>query len=288
MRQDSDSELAGKLGASLTPAVARAHTPRGQQNSGMFDLHAFYTAQVEQQQMQAMQAPLVLPVPRIAPPLQVRVPARVPQRIDAYDAYQAAIARAIPRPIGWYAVFVTWLATVTLAVGATTQVPAHVSARMHPSVATATAVAPATATASAAAPATATAKATATATATAAPSSSVPEFTIADLPRVSDSSRVQQKAVAPVVHVRVAPPSEERSAEPPAATPTPKAAPAPKPAAPPPPAPEPVAAAPAPPPATTHAPPALATPLSTGGTLEDLIRREVAAEQKKVHAAKGQ
>jgi hypothetical protein len=40
--------------------------------------------------------------------------------------------------------------------------------------------------------------------------------------------------------------------------------------------------------AAKPAAPALSTPLSTGGTLEDLIRREVAAEQKKVRAAKAQ
>jgi hypothetical protein len=245
MRQDSDSDLVGKLGATLTAPVVRTHMPRGEQSSGFFDLHSLYEMHVERGEA----APLVVvPVPRIAPPLQV--PMRAPQ-VTAVDAYEVALARGIPRPIGWYGVFVTWLATATLAAAVATQVPAHVRTRVRPIVATATATA---------AP---------TATATATPTSSVPVFVVSDLPRA------QTKAPAPATHVKLA-----------AAAPVRTAAPSTAPAS----SPAPVAVAPPPPAhaATAAAPPAPTPPSTGGSSLEDLIRREVAAEQKKIRAAKGQ
>src|SRR6185312_5937951 len=100
------------------------------------------------------------------------------RQVTAVDAYEVSLTKRIPRPIGWYAVFVTWLATVTLSAAAATQVPAHVSARMHPkAAAAATAATKATATATASATATTPARVKPTPSA----SSSVPEFVISDL-----------------------------------------------------------------------------------------------------------
>ena len=287
MREDSYSDLFGR-----GPAAARARERREQQSSGFFDLQSLYTTELER--MQALQGPAVIsvPEPELLPQLPFEVRAR---QATAMDAYEVALTRGIPRPIGWYAVFVTWLVTVTLAVGATTQVPAHVRTRVHPVVATAAAPAAAAARATAAAPATATptaparATATAAATATAVPkpsptptataSSAVPIFLVSDLPRA-------QTKTEPPAHAKWVARSKRRAAPAHVAAPTPAPTPTPTPAAAP--APAPVAVAPPPAPAATTATPVAATPLATGGTLEDLIRREVAAEQKKVRAAKAQ
>ena len=46
---DLESELAGRLGASLTPRVPRITMQhRGEQSSGLFDIGAMYAASVEQ------------------------------------------------------------------------------------------------------------------------------------------------------------------------------------------------------------------------------------------------
>ena len=270
MREDSYSDLFGR-----GPAAARARAHRERVNSGVIDLQSLYSTELER--MQSLQGPAIVsvPEPELLPQLPFEMRAR---QATAMDAYEVALTRGIPRPIGWYAVFVTWLVTVTLAVAATTQVPAHVRTRVHPVVATAAATATAPALAAATAPARAAATATATATPTATTSSAVPLFLVSDLPRA-------QTKAEPPAHAKWVARSKRRAAPAHVAAPTPAPTPTPTPAPAPPPAS--VAAAPAPAPAPTTAPVA-ATPLATGGTLEDLIRREVAAEQKKVRAAKAQ
>ena len=276
MREDSYSGLFGR-----GPAAARARAHREQLNSGVIDLQSLYTTELERMQALGGEPLLVMPMPEVP----LLPPVMRAQQATAMDAYEVALTRRIPRPIGWYAVFVTWLATVTLAAAATTQVPAHVRTRVHPMVAAAAAATPATAAATAPAMATAAARATttttatATATATAIPTptatSSVPLFLVSDLPQA------QTKAAPPALAKWVARTKRRAAA---ARVPAPPPAPTPTPA----PTPASVAAAPPPPPAATTAAPVAATPLSNGGTLEDLIRREVAAEQKKIRAAKAQ
>lgn len=62
-RQESETQLAGQLAASLTPRIS--HVPlqqRGDQNSGLFDIGAMYAASVEQvmRRAQAVRQPFVV------------------------------------------------------------------------------------------------------------------------------------------------------------------------------------------------------------------------------------
>ncbi len=231
--QDSDSEITGKVAASLTPPVVRLHVPRGEQSSGFFDLHTLYTMHVQ-------------PTPRaLPPPLPASLPvvpfARDLPRPRPREALAPSPAtRARPQPIGWYAVFVTWLATLTLATLSATQLPAHVATQPRPPAPT---LAP-----------TPTPTLPPTPTPTPAPSPGPPTIALSDLPRV---------APAPA---RTAPRHAHAFV-----LPSPEPAPAPASVSPLSPAP---AAAPSPPPAST-----------ANMSLEDLIRHEVAAEQKRLHPA---
>ncbi|HEY3815958.1 MAG TPA: hypothetical protein VGL81_02250 [Polyangiaceae bacterium] len=264
--QDSDSELTGKVAASLTPPVTRVHVPRGEQSSGFFDLDALYTMHVQHTRRAVpppLPLPAILPVRPVARPLPPALPR---ETLASWPA-----TRARPQPIGWYAVFVTWLATMTLATLSATQLPAHVATHaraltplLPPALTLPPTPAPTLASASASAP-------------TLAPSpalpSAPPSFAIADLPRV-------------LPHVRSAPARPAtRHARSVAAPPEPPSSPSP----PPPPAPAPASAsapipALAPSPRATSAASLSSPPASTADTsLEDLIRHEVAAEQKRLH-----
>jgi hypothetical protein len=283
--QDSDSALAGKVAATLTPPIVHVPARRGEQSSGFFDLRSLYSMHVEAVRPRPQPPPLpprahAPTASRRPPPLPVARPARPLRELDADPTgdivvpvllpYEpevdlrhgfVPIARraARPRPIGWFAVFVTWVATATLGVLSATQVPAHraVRARVSPvAAAAAPAIAPAVASASAPAPAAASASATP-------PASTTPVLSVSDLPRAVATPAAVHRVVR---HVRAAP---AREAPPPAAPATA--------------APEPAAQAAPPPPKPAAA--VAAPPAPAAGSLEDLIRREVAAEQKRLHGA---
>ena len=172
--QDSDSEITGKVAASLTPPVVHARAARGEQSSGFFDLDTLYAIHVEQ----------VRPPPiRLPPPLPVVRPVRRPAPLAVpFELHPVATRRAPrPQPIGWFAVFVTWLATTTLATLAATQIPAHgtTHARLLGTSTPASALTPA----STPMPAPILAL-TPALTAAPPPTPSTPVFSISDLPRV--------------------------------------------------------------------------------------------------------
>jgi hypothetical protein len=245
---DSDSELAGKMAASLTPPVVHVPLQRGAQNSGLFDLDALYTMHVEEIRLPAL--PL--------PPALRRAPR--PQVVEAL-LHEAPLVPSAARvqPIGWFAVFIAWLATITLAGVVTTQLPGHVAVRAR-GVAPVAATLPGSSSPSTTAAASAAASATMpggamTATVTA---SGPSVMVFSDLPRaVLPEPRPHARHSAPRT-------SAAASALPDGAV-----------SSPPPQTVRVVAAAPSTPP-----------PASNGGSsLEDLIRHEVAAEQKRLHAA---
>ena len=199
--------------------------PRDEQSSGFFDLDVIYTRHVEQMRMPLM--PLA-PVVRRAPRAQVVEAA--PRTVEGNAARRG--------PIGWFAVFVAWLGTMTTAVLLTTQVPGHIRPRTR--VATATA--------------------TSTPTPTPTPThnaSGPPVVAFSDLPRALPATRPQLRHWAS--HASAATQPAQEVAPPPApranSIEVPHAQPAPAPNA---------------------------TP-----SLEDLIRHEVAAEQKRLHGAPG-
>jgi hypothetical protein len=242
--QDSDSEITGKVAASLTPPVVHARAARGEQSSGFFDLDTLYAIHVEQ----------VRPPPiRLPPPLPVAQPVRRPAPLAVPFEVHAVASRRAPRPqpIGWFAVFVTWLATTTLATLAATQLPAHgtTHARLLGTSTPASAITPA----STPTP-TPTLALTPALTPAPPPTPSTPVFSISDLPRVLPRAALPTRRAVP----RATTPPPETTAAPAQTT---EAAPTPSPAKPPP----------------------AAAPASTANSLDDLIRREVAAEQKRLH-----
>jgi hypothetical protein len=250
-RHDSDSELSGRV-APQRPRVV--HLPaRGAQNSGFFDLDALFPINVEQ-----IRKPPTVRAPSRPPPLPPRASRGMPQ-LQIVEVPRRVAARGATRrqPIGWFAVFVAWLAMVTTAALVTTQLSGHARVRTHIA---APALAPAPALVPAPAPATATATATATA-------SGPPVVAFSDLPKSLPASRTPRVRHAAAPSTPAPKPTEDTDAPslPPVKT---------------------VVVA-IPPPPTPAAAPAAPSPPASNGTpsLEDLIRREVAAEQKRVHDA---
>jgi len=166
---------------------------------------------------------------------------------------------ARPKPIGWFAILVTWLATTTLGGLAATQIPGHVHLRTHAGmVAPAPIAAATTVTTVPAVPATS----ASIAIPPAARSSSDNAISVDELP-VAGAALAHAHPLAPP-HVRHVAPHPARLANP-APAPVNEAEAAPS---------------PAPPPPTV----AKAAPVSTTNmSLDELIRHEVAAEQKRVH-----
>ena len=262
--QDSDSALAGKVAAALTPAAPRMHVPRGTQSSGFFDLDTLFSMHVQQvRRPTRMPPPLPTSLPptslpaRRAPPAAelLRAPRATPVPLDVPGARAMAITwhtvntrrTPRPRPIGWFAVFVTWLATATLATLTATQLPGHVPTRSRGTVAQ---VAPVAAPDAVPVPVAAPAPVPASASAPAQVSAPA-SVAIADLPHATSPA-----STAPTRNVATHASATPRPVQ--VAT-TPRPAPAP-------------AAAPAP------------APVSTANmSLEDLIKHEVATEQKRLH-----
>jgi hypothetical protein len=128
-RQDSESELAGRVAASLTP---RVHTPLqqgGEQNSGLFDIGALYAASRDlatRRAQQARQPPRVIDA-AAARAFSQPAPASIrPYEVEVEDVELLDVA-GLPRRgrIGWFGVAVAWLVVSTLGLAVATGVPAH-------------------------------------------------------------------------------------------------------------------------------------------------------------------
>jgi hypothetical protein len=287
----------GRLGAALTATVPQGQAFPGDQSSGLFDLRAMGA----------------LPSARMRAPVPPRPPAYLPPPVQLYPRPFQAHAplirelrprgRAEPYGIGWFGVFVTWLATMTLGALSSTGLPAHITARAHIAGLAAAISSPASAPSQLALPVAVSPApvAPAASAASARPTAVPPEVGIADLPRAPATVvPPPPRPVAAQVHVRTA----TRAATPHAAADDDDSSSPPPAAAPAKPAPAPVArhatpapandsaddesAAPAPPPkpkAEAAPPPPKPAPTATfaAGSLEDLIRKEVEKEQKKLH-----
>jgi hypothetical protein len=255
--QDSESELAGRLGASLTPRVPRITVQqRGEQNSGLFDVGALYAASVEQVMRRARVAqPPVFGIAGVAQPAPVALPstwgataARV-QRVQV-EEIDIDLFLGRSRGVGWFGVAVAWLATTALGATIATTVPAHTVARGHaPALvvaATAPAVAPPTAVMALAAPP----------PAVSAPVAETPSVAVAVAPAVA------AKKAMTVTHARTRPVAASVAAD---VTPTPQ--------------PQKAASVEAPP--QPKAAVASSPPAAGGASLEELMRRAVEADAKK-------
>ncbi|MGH7438754.1 MAG: hypothetical protein ACRENE_23955 [Polyangiaceae bacterium] len=313
MRQPSESEtqVAGKLAASLTPRIVAMPVVRGEQNSGMVDVRALYESSMEQALRRAEQAESAARAERAKRAAMAAQVAHAQQQAQAAVAYATSRRQArpaayedrtpevyedvdlageymvipgvVPRGrIGWFAVAVAWLATASLAAGVATMVPAHGLKRVLAPVA----AAPAPAQAPIVAPVVA-------APVAKADPSGIPTVSLSSLAPVAATPPPTASAIPTPTATSTSKPHPSHHAlahaEPPSAAPlAAKAAPIAKAA--------PAAdddAEPAPPKATkataaAKAPavpaPAAAAPAS-GGSLEDLIRQAVAKEAKQHHAA---
>jgi hypothetical protein len=293
------------LGAALAATVPQSGGLGGQRSSGLFNLPAM-------NQMPPMRLQRVPSQPRIYGPPPVPMFAR------SFQVHAPLIRELRPQGerygIGWFGVFVTWVATMALGTLFATNLPAHVKG--HARLIAAALPAPPTPAPAAApvatgapvvvpmanpsTPAVATAG-TLAAASTARPATAPPEIGVSELPRApAIAMPVAPRPVATQVHTRRSAAHAARPAAPspaaddadeeeaPAAAPPPKAAHARR-AAPPPASDDDTStAAPAPPPkpvAEAAPPPPKPAPAATfaAGSLEDLIKKEVDKEQKKLH-----
>jgi hypothetical protein len=127
-RQHTNSDLAGNLGASLTPRIDRAGTPpRGAQNSGLFDVGAMYAVALDQVMVRAREQGRLVPLPRAAQPTWPRAgrwPASIPVEVEVPIDFSHAFG--VPHAgMGWFGVAVAWLGTVTIAALVSVALPAH-------------------------------------------------------------------------------------------------------------------------------------------------------------------
>jgi hypothetical protein len=292
-RQDSNSELAGSLGASLTPRVEHLPlTPRGVQSSGLFDMGALYAEALDQVMARARAQTRLMPLARAA---QVTLPRAAPWPargrpfdLDAPIDFSRAFAAPRAVGLGWFGVAIAWLATVTTAALVAVALPAHTRAAprahagtivvvvpaTHPSVVEPVAPAAPAGADSAIVPA---AMLTVPTTATTTPATTTPLATASSSPLVI---RASSAVAGPPVTSR---PSlaTKRPASKAAGVTLAHARPAPSAPSAPPPTASAIAASP-PVKSTTTRPEPAATPAS-GMSLEDLIRHEVQAESSKHH-----
>jgi hypothetical protein len=275
-RQNSESQLAGRLAASLTPRVSQLPLQhRGEQSSGLLDLGVLYSASVQQVMERARLARDAPTVVELLDEGEARRPNRArrrPQRPSfdpRFEDVQALEAAGVlpVRGVGWFGVAVAWLVTAVVGVTLATTVPAHavVLGRLP-----ATAVAPsepsvshpaapvvqAVQQAAQASPATASVESLPVATASTSTPVAHPATTALKVPtRVATGSSPERMRPAPAR--ADAPPSTERAATPP--TPSSKAA----------------AEVPIP-----KAAPANPSPTPASDPLVDLMRRAVEADSK--------
>jgi hypothetical protein len=270
---DSESEIAGRLGASLTPSVPRlAVQHRGEQSSGLFDIGAMYAASVEQVMRRArtVREPSVRELAQgarsaAAAPLHAWSRAPYPQRAieidltgEGFEPEQPArIVRA--RGVGWFGVAVAWLATAALGATVATSLPAHTVPRAAPAlavVATAPVLAP---TPAPAAPPSLVVASTAIAVTTP-PPAAIQSNLPPGAPDSASAAAPKKPNAAP--HPRTMAPARTVSAEAAAPVAQPQKAVAP----------------------TTTSPskttPSTAPPAAGGSSLEDLMRRAVEADSK--------
>jgi len=308
-RQDSRTDLAGRLGASLTPRVSTASSQR-ERNSGLFDMSALYTEAFDQVMRRARAevhlAPLAraprLPWPPpaspglsdsrdlrpLAPELEMDVP------VDFGDPF--AVRRSRGRGLGWFGIAIAWLATVTIGAVLATTVPAHAFPRssVRAAVALPAVLKPSTpdstmvfapAAAWTAVPVTQTHQVALAAPAIAAVASAAPAIAaVASVPiTAAPAARPDLPLPAAPAPRRLPKAMETPASLASVATARPTPAPAPVSVAPVV-APAPVSVAPPSPRAAPEKPRVVAGPASSAGmSLEDLIRHEVQAESGKTH-----
>jgi hypothetical protein len=256
---DSESELAGRLGASLTPRVPRITLQhRGEQSSGLFDIGAMYAASVEQVMRRARAVrPPVFGLAQSAQASPVHAWARTPDlqhaiEIDLDAQLCEPVVRA--RGVGWFGVAVAWLATTAIGFTVATTVPAHSVRRAAPALAAVVQTVPvATPSVAMPAPAAPAPAAMPTTAATMQPPASAPEPVSAAAPKkIGVTPRPRTLAPARPVQTEAAPaaPQPQRATSSPESSPPPKTA------------------------------PATSPPASGGSSLEDLMRKAVEADSK--------
>jgi hypothetical protein len=311
-RQDSDSDLAGRLGASLTASVPRIITRhRGEESSGLFDLAALQAADLDLLMERAHGAPqphrvmatpdvarspafMVWPERQPATPSMPAMPAiewieeSPPDLPVDHGVQHHGVQKVRARGVGAFGIAVAWLATTVMGFVIATTMPAHVLARgrlASSSLATITALSanPTPASASTV-PVTKALPATSAQGLVEAPPSEAPVLPpsapwLAKSAAGAGAGRMHRRthaaprpvavqaaglppqtrptAEAPTTAVPATPPTVGEGGAPKATATAPKAAAAPTP------------------------PPTAASPTPAGTSLEDLIRREVAAESKR-------
>ena len=164
-RQQSNTELAGSMAATLTPSVrdvSVAQTSRGSENSGLFDVGALYAEALGEVMQRTRTDPRLMPLARAQPAWPTVARATQPAWPTVARATQPAsppLARAAqpawplatrwPEPVlsfdldedpiefmeisvarrsqglGWFGVAVAWLATVTTGALIAIGLPAH-------------------------------------------------------------------------------------------------------------------------------------------------------------------
>jgi len=150
-RQQSNTDLAGSLAATLTPALpkAREMSFRGGQNSGLFDVGALYAEALEEVLRRTRSDVRLAPLTRAAQPTWPRSPS-LPRRpswprsagwgepvvsFDLDEDVPVELGNAVEarpsRGIGWFGVAVAWLATVTMGASIATTLPGHALTRLR-------------------------------------------------------------------------------------------------------------------------------------------------------------
>jgi len=138
-RQQSNTDLAGSLAATLTPRVSdvSVHLARGQQNSGLFDVGALYAEALDEVMRRTRAGARSMPVARAAQSTwptanraaQLRAPVQPWRQPVVHEEVVVEYVASIDAPraggLGWFGIAVAWLATVTMGAGIAVTLPAH-------------------------------------------------------------------------------------------------------------------------------------------------------------------